>query len=206
MHADVLNFRSSGKEAGVTKWRVATAGFVLVIGLGGSVLADTTVIDDPQEAIYTPIDAQQASHGHAAQSEFAGGGALGASVLVHDVTMYDAWSNHQLRSFELRLRSRQWRVPRRVFVASNDDGTFYGTIWSRDRLRGYARVHRPDERTLRILFPKGALGEDVRRYRWVAVMTGPWECPEGAECAPPPVERVPDTGTVLHRGIWRFNE
>lgn len=193
----------------MTRLRGATAALVVVIAIGGSVSADTRAVDDPQEGIYTPIDVQVASHDHSPQRETSEGGRFGGSVLVHDVTMYDAWSNDQLHSIELRLTSRDWRHPRQLFVARNDDGTFYGTIWTRDRLRGYARVYRSDDRTLRIMFPKSALGENVHRYRWAAVMTGPWECPSepgGPVCAPPPPERVPDRGSVLHRGIGRYSE
>ncbi|HWC14844.1 MAG TPA: hypothetical protein VG929_09640 [Actinomycetota bacterium] len=183
-----------------TKQLVVVASLVVAMAAPG--IADTKRVQDPQEGTFAPIDAKSARHDHASQ----GAAGFAGMVLVHEVTMYDEWSNDQLKSFVLRMRSKRWDKPRRLFVQHNDDGTLYGTIWSGDRLRGYARVHRPDARTLRISFPKSALGNDVRSYRWFMLMTGPWECPPDVTCAPPPAERVPDTGTVPHRGLWRYNE
>lgn len=176
---------------------------LIVGGMAVPVVANTITVEDPQEGTFAPIDVREARHGHASEeADFQFGG----MVLVHKATMYEEWSNDQLESLELRMRSRRWSKPRRLFVARNQDGSLYGIILSGDLLRGYARVDRTDPRTVRISFPKSTLGKDVRRYRWLMLATGPWECSPDVDCAMPPPERVPDRGTILHRGVWRYNE
>lgn len=192
----------------MTRFRIALlAGGVVAVLAMSPAFSDQQAVEDAEGDGSGSVDFISASHSH---SNVAGGSGfaseLGGSVIVHEVKTADAWT-FPTDAVEIRMTSRRWRVPRRLFVNANPDGSLSGVVFTRDRFSGYANVYTSDSTTLRLEFPKSLLGKDVRSYRWRVFGTGAGnECSPGVDCEIPPPDRAPDKGSVLHSGLWRYNE
>jgi hypothetical protein len=178
---------------------------LLAGGITGRALSDDASVTDPEGDGSGSVDLIAGAHGHGVArsgSDFEGVD-FGGSVIVHEVTTADEWV-FQGDALEVRMTSRGWRVPRRLFVRTNADGSLTGAIFSGDYFRGYANVFRSDPATLRIEFPKAVLGDGVKVYRWRVYGTGGSEGCGDADCDRPPPDRLPNDGAIRHRGLWRF--
>lgn len=181
------------------------AALVLVGGIAGRALSDGASVSDSEGDGSGSVDLVSAVHGHgAAQSgtDFEGTDFSG-NVVVHEVTAADEWV-FEGDALEVRMTSRQWREPRRLFVRTNLDGSLTGTVFAGDRFLGFSNVFLKDPTTLRIEFPKSVLGNEVRSYRWRMYGTGGSDDCGDADCSRLPPDRLPDEGAILHRGLWRY--
>ncbi len=192
---------------GMKRWSVPLFVAVLLCALLRPALSDDRIVEDREGDGSGSVDLVRASHAHGSATSGPGfGEEFGGSVIVHDIQSADEWT-FDGDVIEVRMTSRRWDVARRLFVHSNPDGSLTGVVFRRDTFRGYANVYTPDATTLRIEFPESILGEDVRAYQWRVFGTGAGGagCGEGVDCSLPPPDRLPDEGSVQHRGLWRYN-
>jgi hypothetical protein len=160
--------------------------------------SDDAVVEDPTGDGNGSVDLLSAGHGQGRvdAGPFSGTGPAGA-VLSHDVESSDDWS-FDGDLLELRMTSREWRRPRRLFVRANPDGSLTGLVFAGDLFPGYANVYETDSSTLRVEFPESVLGDEVRSYRWRVFGMGT----DGDDTLPP--DRLPDAGSVRHGGLGRY--
>ncbi len=176
-------------------------------GVGGRAISDDLSVEDRSGDGSGSVDLVAGSHGHGVArsgTDFAGSDFSG-NVLVHEIAAADEWV-FEGEALELRMSSRGWRVPRRLFVRTNPDGSLTGTVFSGDRFRGYANVFKVGSATLRLEVPKSTLGHDVRSYRWRVFGTGGSDDCGEADCTRLPPDRLPDEGAIVHRGLWRYRQ
>jgi hypothetical protein len=140
---------------------------LLVLGMVTSASADNRSFNDPNDTD-GPFDIASVleGHRHPRQEER-------SNQLVHEMQMYEAWVNGEASSytsleFQFNLDHDE-SVERTLRITPNADDSLYAVMTDRrDRVRGYARVWRPDDRTVRVVFPLRLLKAGIQSYRWRA--------------------------------------
>jgi hypothetical protein len=133
--------------------------------IGGVAGADQKNMDDPNDA-EGAMDIQSISHGHKRRQLDEVG--RYQHLLVHRFETFDAWEdievNRSIISFSFGEK-REWG--RSLRIRMDRSGALYGEMLAgHDRLVGYARVTRPDDRSLRVIFPRSLLQKGATAYRW----------------------------------------
>ena len=161
--------------------------------------ADTRTIVDPPNA--QRADPVTVTYGHARQP----------GVLLHRFVTREPWVAGDLGNGVLSLwvnRRARGRPDRTITVEMNEVEAlpFPPTSWvgvvrdRRGRFLGHANAWQPGTQSFRIEFAKRLLGQRVRGYRWVMVVTGGCvPLVPGTLCGGPRQDRVPDRGAVLHQ-------
>lgn len=124
--------------------------------------------------------------------------------IVHRLTMFEPWGNDALAGnafmeMYLDIDDDPASVERVITIDLDEEDS---TLWASmidattGQSRGYARVRRPDDKTLEVRFPPTMVRKGLRSYRWYALVDGAAEsCPEGESC----IDTIPDTGSMRHR-------
>lgn len=166
---------------------------VIMEGVGPSALADSKTRKDADDAA-GKLDVQSVQWKHSS-----------GRLLIHHLTTYEAWTNDVFQKgsyifFSFKMGDRR----RQLFVSTSEDGTLFGQMTDPDtgRIVGFAKVWRPDERSLQVEFPRRFLGRSVSRYKWEVTTNfheeGHPECgTQGSGVISCP-DRVPDTGRLAH--------
>ena len=138
----------------------------------GSVgLADSSQVPDPDDTDGS-LDIAEASYRHDES-------AYGGSILVHRLRTYESWETQTLDgensfvSLEIYVDSRRG-VDVALEIFPNSDGSLYGEVVryyrnSTHKFLSYARVWRPDQNSISVLFPRKYLGSNIDSYRWAFV-------------------------------------
>lgn len=173
----------------------ATVLGLLVVAVPAA-LADNVTRSDPDDST-GGLDIASIAHSHS------------EGVLVHRFSTYEAWDTAVLQD-GLSYAKFNFFIDQRYITATvdvEDDGTLYAEIrnFRTQRIIGFAKVWRPDERSLRIEFPKRVLGRGVTSYRWSALTSfhqqGHESCDSDSEtttvvaCGDP----APTRGFITHR-------
>jgi hypothetical protein len=153
--------------------------------VGAPVNADTRSVPS-----YGPGFVASASHGHPETER--------RDLVMHTIRFSEDVEPHGDPGFGTLSIRLEPKGRRSVYVRERD-GFLSGSIYNgRNRLIGFARVRRPDRRTLSIEIPRTALRNSS--YRWRLIWWGPVEdCPDGSICEPIE-DRVPaPPGRIRHR-------
>ena len=132
----------------------------------------------------------------------------GRGLLVHRITTFEEWDASTLsepeNSFELSLQYRgHYRF---IHIDVADDGSLFAEINhpTKGAVLGYAKIWRPDTRTVQIEIPKRLLSSEVQGYKWNAQSSFHDEASE--DCSNDNDGHVlicndtaPDSGWVYHR-------
>lgn len=165
----------------------------MLVAVPISAVADTKVVEDADDT-QGVFDIASVSHGHTER------------LLLHTMTMYEAWENAVLAddstyvTFTFYYGRGNFKF---ITVDVAPDGSLFAEIvrWDGETVVGYAKVWRPDDRTLQIEFPKRALQRGLNRYSWDAHAV--YRGPAGSECADPhPCNdemREANTKFIVHR-------
>jgi hypothetical protein len=98
------------------------------------------------------------------------------------------------------------RLERELVFGRTEDGSLYAVMQSGGRkrsTRGYAKVSRPDERTVVAVFPRNLLRRGLDSYQWM--VESRYHHPDDPDCgdtggvAVSCYDRAPDKGTIAHR-------
>lgn len=142
------------------------------------------------------LDLRSASHAHR------------SGLLVHSVETYEPWENEilvdGLTRFNFLFSYRG--SPRRQLVVevADDQQSLFAEMsdWRTGKIVGYAKVWRPDERSLRVEFPKRLLSRKLAKYRWSVSsgyhQSGPPPCGDAEGVSTACTDHVPDSGMILH--------
>lgn len=166
-----------------------------------SASADQASVVDTQNPDQA-MDPVEATHGHSGDLD---------DVLVHTVLAREPWHDGDLYKLELRMwfpnKTATW--DRKIVVTLNDIDEESRSSWQalfkdkRGRIRGHANAWRSNDRSLRIEFSRRLLPMKFDSYRWVARATVPCQPPPDAPhaqpCGGPRLDRVPNSGKVLHK-------
>lgn len=171
--------------------------------------ADGRAVDDPDDT-GGRLDVLNISHAHVEMTS-------GQSLLRHVVRTYEAWDNsafnNEGRPFPTRMRlsfnlDLDPFVERTLEVAVTQDGNLYATMFGHkakreSAVRGYARVARPDDYSIELVFPKSLLKRGLETYRWR--LQTQFDDPEDPNCGDTGTvyvictDNAPDQGWVKHR-------
>jgi hypothetical protein len=130
-----------------------------------SARADQATLQDPNDA-EGPMDIRTISHGHKrVQLDEVG---RYQHLLVHRFVTYEAWDDSEVdRSRIAFLFSEKNEWGRALMIRRDNSGALYGEmLGNHEKIVGYARVTRPDDSSLRVLFPKSLFPPGVSSYRW----------------------------------------
>jgi len=180
---------------------------VLCTSILGAAYADTGGVTDPADQAWGNVDIGLIEHSHEKYADGVAGKTR--TLLTHTVTMHEAWNYEEPGGLDLVLSfntDRDRRVERELRLHVQDPANPYAEMTdAKGRIRGYARISRPDELAITFAFPKGLFGRNLTRYRWKAVATSdftpPPECqaPNPPCPLPQPQDAAPDRGRVIHR-------
>jgi hypothetical protein len=130
----------------------------------GPARADRTVERDRND---TPglLDIRLASAGHVKMGP-------GRFHLAHRITMYEAWPNEALAiggeswgSITIYLNTDEDSSSERViWIRAEPDGTLVTQMSAEQGRRGHAKVRRPDEKSVTVIFAKRFLGRGLTGY------------------------------------------
>jgi hypothetical protein len=167
------------------KYKVLARIFIVGILMLASVAhADTRTVPDPDDT-GGPLDVMTITQRHIETTQ------PGQRLLVHSIEMYEPWDNSVLADSPNSMSiyfdiDGDLQVERELLIGANGDGSLGGIMFSlhprggRGRVRGFARVTRPDDRTVEVTFPKVLLEKGITRYRWnVHTLT---DSPDDPEC------------------------
>ena len=183
--------------------RVVVCLLALLLGVvGTSAFADRVDRRDPDDTTGV-LDVGLIAHGHDKVHFRTSGGSYTQKLLVHTITMRESWDNDLLRSgnklwvyFNL---DRDGKQERSLLIRANPDGSLYGEMFAGPTggsyVRGYARIWRPDDRTLKLAFPAFLLDSKLDTYRW-RVYTA-YSDPADPTC--PCEDFAPDLRYLRHR-------
>lgn len=172
------------------------AAFVLVFFFMGVMAAfgNHTVRWDKDDS-KGQFDIHKVDHGHA-----------GGGVLTHTIKTFEGWDKALLRNhasewiFDLKVGQRILKV--RVDVIDSD-GSLFAEVTEDGTIIGYAKVWKPDAKSLRIQFPKRFLGEGIDSYRWFVQSTfnhsGDENCGDSHGAILLCVDRAPNFGRIFHQ-------
>lgn len=124
-------------------------------------VADTQSTPDPDDTDIA-LEIVQATHGHYRDSG-------GRRYLAHTVTAAEPWANETLENHSLVFffsLDRDAPSERGLFFETNPDGSLSAVMTGEGKTRGFARVWRPDDRTVKAVFPMHYLGRNLDIYRW----------------------------------------
>lgn len=144
----------------------------------GPVSADFVEISDADENA-SALDIKFAQHRHRRQDR-------GKSLLVHEVETYEAWDSSLLDTesviaslifhfdldgaYDAPIRALGFcgeGFERTLEVDVAPDGSLFAEMRrTHGPVYGYAKVWRPDNRTLRVSFPRRLLKRHLANYRW----------------------------------------
>jgi len=149
------------------------------------------MVEDPRD---TPdvMDLAEVEHGH--RTTFGGG-----YVLTHTLRTHDAWGDDLFYGarWDFFLPDGDRAPDRSLLLGRNSDGSFSAEMENSRDVIGFANVWRPDDRSIRVEFPRRLLGKRVKSYRWKLYLSYPCSRDEDVQCEP----TTPDTheGKILHR-------
>lgn len=151
----------------------------VLIGAATSARGSTASYDDADESA-SALDIARIRHSHRVLQS-------GQGILRHKLRTHDSWETSLLEQAEvaaisLHFDTNRDRDPatrgigfcgegyeRIMRVKLNEDGSLYGEISNaRNRILGYARVWRPDDRSVILEFPKRSLRKKLSSYHWCA--------------------------------------
>ncbi len=125
--------------------------------------ADRLVVNDPEDTD-GQLDVATISHGHRRRG-----------IVVQSFSTFNRWDTATFEDGSTFAYFSIWHsgdLKRRIYVDAAPDGSLYAEISNANgRVLGYAKVWRPDDRSLRVEFPRRTLGRKVHRYRWNLVTT-----------------------------------
>lgn len=130
-----------------------------------SARGDAFTLSDPDDSP-GGLDISYVKHSHRTVQ------ATGQRLLRHRLTTYEAWDTSVLargsRIYFFFNIDADADYERRLTINVSEDGTLYAEMdnpssgWT----RGYARVWRPNRRSVAIEFPTRLLKRDLAKYRW----------------------------------------
>lgn len=171
---------------------------LLVLGLlQGTAFADTTTRTDGDDANGL-LDLQSGTHTHLRRAD-------SQRLLVHELRTHEAWREREWGDSYVRVLFSTDDDPtweRQLYVARTG-GNFYAEMTSRrGKIVGYAKVFRPNRRTLRMEFPKALLPTGTDSYKWFAtsVFSEPShpDCGTQGDVAVLCFDRLPNRGRITH--------
>lgn len=133
------------------------------------------------------LDVARAKHGHVWEG--------GRRNLVHTFEMVETWTNDAISQHSLVLfisADANGRAERQAAIHVNPDDSLYGRLWKEGDWKGYARVWRSNERTVKIIFPRSFIGASDF-YRWRVIIQQDGVHCDGGAC----MEIVPNEGTWI---------
>ena len=150
---------------------ILVVGLLIPFGLPETAAANSKVVEDADD-IDGALDILSVGHGHH------------EGRLMHRMTMHESWDNSILSNdgsiyFTFYFLHGNHKA---INIDVSADGTLYAEIirWDGETVLGYAKVWRPDERTVQIEFPKRALKRRLARYTWNANTVS--KGPPGSSC------------------------
>lgn len=159
---------------------------VLALGLiGGPAIGDTDVKSDAQEG-ETAYDIAEVRHSHSALKDD------GTRNLKHTVTMYEAWTNDDLKgdSIWITLKAGEWTGGIEIKTTNELKATFYDG----DKKSGTVNVFRPDEFSVVVAFSPSRLPEGTTSYKWNVTTNYTPDCE--TEPCPTFTDRAPNAGNI----------
>jgi hypothetical protein len=127
-------------------------------------LADTRTMRDANDA-KGPMDIQSITQSHKMIRLDTVGHYQ--QLLVHEFKTFAPWRDSEVKKSVIRFLfgvKNEWS---RTLVIKRADGNLYGKMQgNHGQTLGYARVVRPGNRSLRVIFPKALLKRGTDRYRW----------------------------------------
>ena len=121
--------------------------------------------------------------------------------VIHTIVMEEEWASDALDTQSLGMcfdLDRDTDVDRCLFIKRNTDGSLYGYLEGTTVFRGYARVWRPDDFSVKVRFPLRLLKDrKVTFYRWRAQLheIDGDNCVESHDCG----DVAPNDGFITHR-------
>ncbi len=162
---------------------------VLVASLAATpALADSTAVVDADD-VADVMDMAEAAHMHTEER----------GVVAHSLSTYDPWASDEFFTAEwfFYVPGGPRGADRTLTVSQNPDGSFRAAVYDRSgTIRGFANVHRPDDRTIQVELPTRLVGRAIGRYRWKAFLHRPCSRDADVQCEPVPPDTHPDR--VLH--------
>lgn len=159
---------------------------VLLLGLlGAPALGDTDVKEDAQEG-ETAYDIAEVRHSHSRLKDD------GTRNLQHKVTMYEAFTNDDLKGDEITidLKSGEWTGRIEIRTTNELKATFYDG----NKKDGTVRVWRPDEFSVKVSFPVSRLPEGTTSYKWFVITRSTPDC--DVNPCPTFTDRSPNGGRI----------
>lgn len=148
----------------------------------------------------------------------------GQLLLSYTIEMYEPWSSETLKEAEVSDISLHFDLnneheaayralgfcgegfERILELGVSGDGSLYGELRTpRQKVVGFAKVWRPDDKSVQMSFPKSALKPHLHSYQWCAQTayheaTEPSsECGESSDVFTLCTDRAPDRRTVRHK-------
>lgn len=147
-----------------TKSRLFVVLAVFAVLLPAIAVATTGGVDDADD-VDGPWDFKTAIHGHEWVE--------GKRFLRHRLETYEPWATEELAdsSLVILFDFEDGRSPDKwITITAAEDGTPYAEMFHADRRRvdGYAKVWRPDDRSIEVVFPRRLLKRGIRSYQWWA--------------------------------------
>jgi hypothetical protein len=179
--------------------------------------ADTNETTDADDTP-SPFDIKVATHGHRRLEN-------GQRLIAHQMEMWEPWDSDLLKeaevsqivfSYDTNGRNTSsdpanrdlcgFGFERILDIRIEEDGSLYAEMRNKKgRLAGYAKVWRPDDRSVRVEFKKRLLKRSLTRYRWCASTSFSDEdrsldqCGRSEDQSTICHDRVPEDRTVSHR-------
>jgi hypothetical protein len=167
-------------------------------------LEKTVEVTDPAKTMNDPDDSAGALDIASLEQTQESSETSATTEIVHRLTMFEAWSNDALAGngyIEMYLDTDDDEDVERILTVDMDeqDSTLFATMLDpfTGQSRGYARVRRPDDKTLEVSFPPAMVAKGLRSYEWNAyVDSGEADlCPPTQTCT----DNAPDSGLLRHR-------
>lgn len=172
-----------------------------------SASANVMEVSDPRDMPEDAIDIANAEHGHE-RHEVNVAPFRHQRLLRHRLTMHEEWTYREPAQIRIGLWfnvDSDAQVERELRLHIEDPDAPYAEMTDqRGRVRGFAKLSRPNQHSIQFVFPKVLLKKRLTRYRWRAWATSEFTPPP--ECRPPnppcpmplPLDHAPDQGWIRH--------